>query len=129
MRYLMLRRMFKENKELTRIGKADDLKFLIFHEVLDHIENPRWYPFLVILHRWTIAPPFFQMMKDIAYGFKGLCYKRARVNIKTDRYFSKMFQENKVRNKLKYYRNPAPWLTVIWYTIGLRYEWFSFVPL
>ena len=35
----------------------------------------------------------------------------------------------RVRDNLKYYRNPAPWLTVIWYTIGLRYEWFSFVPL
>ena len=32
--------------------------------------------------RTTIAPPFFQMMIDIAYGFKGLCYKRARTSIK-----------------------------------------------
>ena len=32
--------------------------------------------------RTLIAPPFFQMMIDIAYGFKGRVYKRARVNIK-----------------------------------------------
>ena len=32
--------------------------------------------------RTTIAPPFFQMMLDIAYGFKGLSYRRARVGIK-----------------------------------------------
>ena len=32
--------------------------------------------------RTTIAPPFYNMMCDVAFGFKGQAYKRARTSIK-----------------------------------------------